>query len=106
MGKLFLAWLEIEITTSDGCVSKKSLPVLGQVNFLSLGLGQPHFFWVWIISSKNNKFFNFCLRVKKSLKINQMISIWIYFIGIFKPLNVRICLLDLINNDVMGKSLM
>jgi len=55
----------IPVDTSDGSGSKNFDP--GRVNFLWLGLGQPFIIWVWIwkISPKNVKFFNFSLRSKK-----------------------------------------
>jgi len=51
---------------SDGSGSKQFGP--GWVNFLWLGLGQPSMVWVWKISPRNVKCFNFFhFRSKKSL---------------------------------------
>jgi len=69
------SWLGIVITCSDGSGSKIFDP--GRVNFLWLGLGrsgQPSMVWVWVwkISPKNIKFFNFfTFGSKKSLRVGS-----------------------------------
>jgi len=62
MVRFFLEVFKDSVTISDGSRSKIFDP--GQVNFLWLGSGQPFMVWVWIwkISPKDVKFFNFFLK--------------------------------------------
>jgi len=66
---------------SDGFGSE--MVDLGWVDVLLLGLGQQSLIWVWVwkISPKNTKFFNFSLRVKKSLWVRSKVGQPLHYCG-------------------------